>query len=187
MYENLFLPQVPVWFVAMVLALLASGEMGLLKGGSAGFVRPIERCFGEMGGQLTYNATVEKILVEDDRAVGVRLHDGSEHRAGAVISAADGRSTVFGMLDGRYADAAVRERFEKWALIQPTVMLSFGVNRSFGGEPHIHGYFLDEPFRVGPREVGAFLRADVQLLGRVCAAGENRRPGELRQRLGLLA
>ena len=55
-----------------------------------------------------------------DRAVGVRLSDGSEHRAGAVISAADGRSTLFEMLDGRYLDAATRERFEKWALITPT-------------------------------------------------------------------
>ena len=35
-YENLFLPQAPVWFVAMVLALLASGEMGLLKGARRG-------------------------------------------------------------------------------------------------------------------------------------------------------
>ena len=35
-YENLFFPQVPVWFVAMVLALLSSGGMGLLKGGSTG-------------------------------------------------------------------------------------------------------------------------------------------------------
>ena len=67
-------------------------------------MRPIEQCFREMGGQVTYNATVEKILVEDDRAVGVRLHDGSEHRAGAVIWAADGRSTLFGMLDGRYLE-----------------------------------------------------------------------------------
>lgn len=156
-YENLFLPQVPVWFVAMVLGLLASGGMGLVKGGSAGLVQPMEQRFKELGGQVTFNATVEKVLVENDRAVGVRLADGSEHRAGAVISAADGRSTLFDMLEGCYLDAATHERYEKWALINPTVMLSFGVNRQFAGEPHIHGYFLDRPFAVGPRQVGALL------------------------------
>ena len=36
---------------------------------------------------------VEKILVEGDRAVGVRLADGTERRAGRVISAADGYTT----------------------------------------------------------------------------------------------
>jgi phytoene desaturase len=156
-YENLFFPQAPVWFVAMVLALLSSGAMGLLQGGSTGFVQPIERCYKEMGGQVTYKATVEKILVENGRAVGVRLYDGSEHRAGAVISAADGHSTLFEMLDGKYVESAVRERFDKWALIPPMVMFSFGVNREFAREPHIHAYFLDKPFTVGPRQVGALL------------------------------
>ncbi|MGE5602668.1 MAG: phytoene desaturase family protein [Nitrososphaerales archaeon] len=156
-YENLFFPQAPVWFVAMVLALLSSRAMGLLKGGSTSFVRPIERCFRDLGGEVAYNATVEKILAEDGRAVGVRLYDGREHRAGAVISAADGHSTLFEMLGEPYVDAALRERFEKWALIPPMVMLSFGVDREFAGEPHIHAYFLDRPFAVGPREVGALL------------------------------
>lgn len=156
-YESLFFSQAPVWFVAMVLALLSSGVMGLLKGGSAGFVRPIERCFEDLGGDVVYNATVEKILVENGRAAGVRLYDGREHRAGAVISAADGHSTLFEMLGDAYVDASVRERFEKWALIPPMVMLSFGVDREFAGEPHIHSYSLDRPFTVGPREIGALL------------------------------
>ena len=37
------------------------------------------------------------------------------------------------------------------------VMISFGVNRELTGEPHIHAYFLDKPFRVGAREVSALL------------------------------
>ena len=43
-----------------------------------------------MGGRLHYKAQVEKILVEDDCAVGVRLYDDTEVRADYVISAADG-------------------------------------------------------------------------------------------------
>ena len=36
--ENLFLPEAPLWFLFMVLGLLASGDMGLLTTGCEGFV-----------------------------------------------------------------------------------------------------------------------------------------------------
>ena len=158
--ENLFLPEVPVWFIFMVLALLADGQMGLLPAGCEGFVMPMERRFKELGGEISYHATVEKILVaaspqgkKGDRAVGVRLADGTEHRAGAVISAADGQSTLFGMLDGRYVDKASAERYRTWKPINPTLMVSFGVAREFAGEPSTHIWWLREPFAVGPRKV----------------------------------
>lgn len=105
--ENLFLPEVPVWFIFMVLGLLADGQMGLLEGGSLDFVRPIERRYRSLGGCVTYRATVEEVWVENDQAVGVRLTDGSEHRADVVVSAADGYSTVFEMLGGQIGRAHV--------------------------------------------------------------------------------
>ena len=40
--------------------------------------RPIEQRYRDLGGQISYGARVEKILVEDRRAVGVRLADGTE-------------------------------------------------------------------------------------------------------------
>ncbi len=151
--ENLFLPEAPLWFLFMVLGLLASGDMGLLTGGCEGFVRPIERRYLDLGGEITYGATVEKILAADGKAVGVRLTNGAEHRADAVISAADGYSTVFGMLDGRYADDALRARYRDWKLIKPWVTISLGVAREFPGEAHFTTYRLAEPFAVGPQQV----------------------------------
>ena len=151
--ENLFLPEVPLWFLFMLLGLLASGDMGLLTAGCEGFVRPIERCYLDLGGKITYGATVSKILVSGGRAVGVRLANGEEQRADAVISAADGYSTIFGMLDGRYVDDALRTRYRDWKLIKPWVMISFGVAREFAGEPHFTTYRLAEPFAVGMQRV----------------------------------
>ena len=153
--ENLFLPEAPLWFLFMVLGLLASGEMGLLTSGCEGFVRPIERRYLDLGGEITYGATVEKILVTDGKAVGVRLTNGEEYRADAVISAADGHSTVFGMLDGRYVDDALRVRYRDWKLFKPWVTISFGVAREFADEPHFTTYRLAEPFTVGPQPVEA--------------------------------
>ena len=151
--ENLFLPEAPLWFVFMVLGLLADGQMGLLTKGCQGFVEPIERRYRELGGQVTYHATVERILVENGRAVGVRLADGAEHRADAVISAADGHDTIFKLLDGRYVDEKIRARYRDWKLIRPWTMISFGVAREFSGEPHFTMYRLQEPFAVGSQRI----------------------------------
>ena len=151
--ENLFLPEAPLWFLFMVLGLLGSGEMGLLTEGCEGFVRPIERRHLSLGGEITYGATVDKILVAGGKAVGVKLTNGEEHRAAAVISAADGYSTIFGMLDGRYVDDALRARYRDWKLIKPWVMISFGVAREFPGEPHFTTYRLAEPLVVGAQRV----------------------------------
>jgi phytoene desaturase len=157
--KNLFLPEVPVWFIFMILGLLADGQMGLLEGGSLSFVMPIEKRYKDLGGQVTYKATVEEILVENDRAVGVRLADGSQHRADVVVSAADGYSTIFKMLGGRYVDEKIENRYKNWKPIRPLVMVSFGVAGEFKGEPWLSIIKLERPFTVGNQTIdGLILR-----------------------------
>jgi len=64
--------------------------------------------------------------VEDDRAVGVRLTDGSEHRADIVISAADGHATIFDMLQGRYVSDKIRGYYEKLPIFPSWIQVSLG-------------------------------------------------------------
>lgn len=157
--KYLFLPEVPVWFLIMLLALVAEGQMGFIEGGCLEFVLPIEKRFKALGGQVTYQATVEEILVNDDRTVGVRLADGSEHYADAVISAADGYSTIFKMLNGRYLDEKIRYRYQNWKMFQPMLMISFGAAREFPGEPSFNTILLENPITINSRETGViFLR-----------------------------
>ena len=134
-WDHIFLPDVPVWFVLVILGMLNAKNMALRLDGSAGFARALEKRFSEMGGKISYGATVTKILVENDRAAGVRLADDEEHRAGTVISAADGYQTIFEMLSGKYLDAGIQKRFSDWPLFKPVVMVNFGVKREFGEEP----------------------------------------------------
>ncbi|MBI5956240.1 MAG: NAD(P)/FAD-dependent oxidoreductase, partial [Chloroflexi bacterium] len=154
--ENLFLPEAPVWLILMLLALLADRQIGLLEGGCLDFVLPIEKRYKALGGQVTYEATVEEILVENDRAVGVRLADGSEHRTDIVVSAADGYSTIFKMLGGRYVDEKIKERYRTWKLIRPTVMVSFGVARVFLDDPPLSIIMLKNPFTIGSQAIRGF-------------------------------
>jgi phytoene dehydrogenase-like protein len=165
--KALFLPEVPVWFIFMVLGLLADGQLGLLEEGSRGFVLPIEKRYKDLGGQVTYGATVEEILVEtrpersrrDDQAVGVRLADGSQYRADAVVSAADGYSTIFKMLGGRYVSEKIKNRYATWKLFRPLLMVSYGVAREFPDEPAFTTLVLEHPFTINGQAVnGVFVR-----------------------------
>ena len=154
--ENLFLPEAPVYFILMVLASLADGEMGLIQGGSHEFVRAIEKRYRGLGGRVTYKATVDKILVEADRAVGVRLAGGAEHRADVVVSAADGYSTIFKMLDGRYVDEKTENRYATWQICRPLMMISYGVDQEFPDEPQFFTILLEQPLAVGGQELCVF-------------------------------
>ena len=171
--NNLFMPEVPVWFVGMLLGLLADRQMGLLVEGSHGFVQPIVHKFKSLGGQISYNATVEEIVVEDAAAAGVRLADGTVHRSDVVISAADGHRTIFKLLGGHYADAKTKARFRDWRLVRPFVMLSFGVAREFPGEPHFTAYLLKEPIQVGRQTIGGLGLRIFNYTNRFAPAGKS--------------
>jgi phytoene dehydrogenase-like protein len=148
----------------MLLALLADGQMGFLEGGCREFVGAIEKRYPELGGEVTYRATVAQILtapcVESKRnaekAVGVRLDDGTEHRADVVVSAADGYSTLFAMLDGRYVDDKTAKRYAQWKTFRPLVMISYGMACEFRGEMPFATYVLREPLAIGRQRVDGF-------------------------------
>lgn len=178
--ENLFLPEVPVYFIFMVLALLADGQLGLLEGGCTDFVGAMEKRYQALGGELTYGARVEEVLVEtcpepcqgNDRAVGVRLADGSQQRADAVVSAADGYSTIFKMLGGRYLDDKIRTRYETWERFQPIIQISYGLARVFPGEPAFAAFSLERPLAVGDGVVNGFFVRILNYSPRFAPAGK---------------
>lgn len=111
------------------------GDANWVRGGSLGFARGIERALEAAGGTIRYDARVERILVEGDRAVGVRLADGSELRADHVISAADGHATIFDLLEGRYADDRLRMLYDKMERFPAIIQVSLGVDMDLRDEP----------------------------------------------------
>ncbi len=129
----------------MTLAWMHNGNAGYPIGGSLPFAQAIEKRYRDLGGEVHYNSRVEKILVEHNRAVGVRLTDGSEHRADVVISAADGHATIFDMLGGKYVDDEIRGYYETLPIFEPIVMVSLGVARDLSKTPHAVTWTLDKP------------------------------------------
>jgi len=155
--NRLFLPEAPVWFIMLLLALLANRELAYLGGGCKEFVSLIEQRYLSLGGSISFNSSVDKIIVENDRAAGVQLQDGSEYRADYIISAADGHSTIFQMLDGKYVDKEIVSRFEHWPLCRPLVMVSYGVRREFRNEKPFQMIEIQEPLWEGDRAVSSLM------------------------------
>lgn len=143
-------PEIPMMAGISLLAYMQLDNAGFPAGGSLEFARAIERRYLALGGQLHYKAQVEKILVENDQAVGVRLYDDSEWRADYVISAADGRATVFDWLGGQYLSNKLRSMYAGNLPIRSQVQVSLGVKRDLAAEPHWTTYLLpDEPMIAG--------------------------------------
>ena len=93
-----------------------------------------------------------EILVEDDRAVGVRFDDGTEHRAGVVVSTAYGYTTIWQMLGARYTNRAIRSYYDRPVdLIGMGLLVSLGVDRDLAGEPHALILLLNQATQVANR------------------------------------
>jgi len=141
-------PEIPVMAGLALLAYMHQGNAGFPAGASLEFARAIERRYLELGGCIHYKAQVQKILVEDDRAIGVRLYDDSEHFADYVISAADGYSTIFTMLEGKYTSKKIDGYYDGSLPIHSQIQVSLGVNRDFSDQPHWVTHLLPEPITI---------------------------------------
>lgn len=143
-----------VIFIMMTLAWMHQKNAGYVIGGSMEIALSMEKRYFDLGGKVNYKCGVEKILVENNRAVGIKLVNGTEYKADYVISAADGRATIWEMLEGKYVDETVRSYYEM-PIFQPLVYVGLGVNRSFEDMPRmISGLVLnlEKPIIIGSKE-----------------------------------
>lgn len=139
--------------IAMVLSLawMNEGNAGYCIGGAQALIRLIEEKIRSLSGTIRFNARVEQILMDQDTAVGVRLAGGETIRADWVISAADGHSTVFDLLGGRYLDKATRRLYEQGETFASYVQVSMGVACDLSDQPPMTSRLMTKPIMVDPR------------------------------------
>jgi phytoene dehydrogenase-like protein len=144
----------------VTMAWLHAGNAGYPLGGSLPMARNLERRYLELGGEISYDARVAKILTQrtgaGDRATGLELADGTVAPAEVVISAADGHATIYELLDGAYLDDELRDVYERdmLPLFHPILFVGVGVARDFADEPRrISGLHLALPEPIGAGSV----------------------------------
>ncbi|MFI9625938.1 phytoene desaturase family protein [Streptomyces sp. NPDC052042] len=115
---------------------------GFPQGGSLGLARSIEERYKGLGGEIGYRARVERILVEDGRAVGVELRNGRRYYADHVVAACDGHTTVHGLLQGRYTgpriDKLYNDLLHRRGTLFPAVVSAFVGLKGEPGDDRAH-------------------------------------------------
>ena len=136
----------------MMLGWFNQRNAGYIIGGSLPFAKRMAEKYRSLGGKLTLGKKVEKIIVENNMAVGVILTDGTILKGDYVIGAADGHATIFNMLEGKYLSKEIKEAYGTWKLFTPIVQVSFGINAEIKTEYPIQS-FIAEGKNIGFTEL----------------------------------
>lgn len=135
----------------------ADGNADIPVGGSLAMAGRICRRYESLGGTIRTRADVERILIEDGKAVGVRLVGGEELRADYVVAACDAEVTLRRLLpesihvpyfEQRYADPQKYPIFANY-------IAYFGCDARPDMEDTIA--FACDPVRVGKTEARSLL------------------------------
>ena len=139
-------PEIPMMAAISMLSYMDEGNAGFPAGGSLAFARALEQRYKDLGGEIYYEPQVANIIIKDDIAVGVHLYDDREFFADQVISAADGRGTIFDLLGGKYVNRQLKNIYDGRLTLHSQVQISLGVKRDLCREPAWVIHLFDQPF-----------------------------------------
>lgn len=148
--EQMFVPEMSVLFSMMMFKWFHEKSAGYPIGGSLNFARKFEETYLNLGGKINYHSRVEKILVNQGKAYGITLKNGKVIDADIVISAADGFSTIYEMLDGKFLTDQLMEFYSRHLTFSSYIQVSFGIKKVIQTESSALVYKFAEPFQVDP-------------------------------------
>ena len=99
------------------------------KGGMIAIPKALRKIMERFGGEVRFNSLVERILVKDGRARGVRLADGEHITAKAVISNIHSRSTYLDLVGEEHLPYVVRRAVRKQPCSIPAPAIHMGLKR----------------------------------------------------------
>ncbi|MBD1936255.1 beta-carotene ketolase CrtO [Microcoleus sp. FACHB-68] len=142
---------------AIMMAMRHNPGMARPRGGTGALVKALLKLVKSLGGEVLTDQHVERILIDDGRAVGVRVANGTEYRAKrGVISNIDAKRVFLQLVDESDVDAAdpaLRERLERRIVNNNETILKIDLA-------------MDEPLRFEHHEhkdeylIGSILIAD---------------------------
>ncbi len=136
--------------ILYMLAHVTSGDGGIPIGGSLPMVERMEEKFISLGGKLRCGTEVERIDVEDNRAVGVTLKNGEQIKADWVVSATPSEHTLKKLLGDKYhvkkMDMRLSDRTTYPIYTYTTAV--FKVAADLSGAPLSHKIYTDKPITL---------------------------------------
>jgi phytoene dehydrogenase-like protein len=121
---------------------------GFPEGGALEVAKSVACRYEKLGGQIVYRKRAKKIIVKGNRAIGVEFTDGTKDYADVIISACDGRTVIYDMLEGKYTnkniDTLYRDYLKEPYIYEGLVGVFLGVNKDYSNEPHSVTYLLTD-------------------------------------------
>ena len=118
-------------------------------GGTGAVVDALVKLTEELGGRFHFNAEVQEILVDGRKATGIRLADGTVHRADHIVSNGDVAFTYMNLIPAKYrrknSDAWVKRKKYSMSLF----VIYFGTKRRYLDSKLAHHNII-----LGPRYKG---------------------------------
>lgn len=96
-------------------------------GGSLPLARAVEDKAKSLGAEFVYGSGARRVIVENGRALGLELDDGSIQKARYVIAACDARAAFDKLLQGRVKDRHYEAMFKRRNIYPSMVQVSLGV------------------------------------------------------------
>lgn len=153
-FEMMFVPEMSVVFLLFTLVWFHRKSAGYPIGGSLAFSQRIAKAYLDSGGKIHYRSHVAKIITKGALskaiACGVQLSTGATYNADIVISAADGHSTIFEMLEEKFLDKNFKKYYSQYNPFPSFLQVSMGIKRMFNKEPHELFVPLSKPLQVDP-------------------------------------
>ncbi|MBI1316996.1 NAD(P)-binding protein [bacterium] len=139
-FQHFWTPEMNVAFLMMQFGYASAGSAGYPLGGSAALIERLEHRYRTLEGKVALQSRVSKIAIHNGRAQGIQLSDGTEIEADFVVTACDGHSVLYSMLDPEWIDPEV---FTAYEILKPFPSLNFfsaGFRSTFQGyRPSIAG------------------------------------------------
>lgn len=113
-------------------------------GGLNEISQAMARVVKEDGGTIRLSTEVDELLIEDGRAEGVRLADGTEERFDRIVMNSDFGHSMCDMVPEGQLKRYTPEKLKKWKLSCSTFMLYLGVDKTYPDHPHHNVVFAED-------------------------------------------
>lgn len=159
-FANIMAPGYNVMSMLYMLAHVMNHDGGIPIGGSKAMSERIAKYYRELGGSFRYGATVKKVIIEKDRAVGVELANGNRVDADWVVSSVAAEHCLKDLLGDRYKVRKMDTRYanEKTYPIYTMTIVAFKCTADMSEYPlGLHAIF-DKPIMLEKGYRGFALR-----------------------------
>ena len=106
------------------------------KGGTGELVRALVKLFQELGGEIRYNAEIDRIATLDGAVTGLQTKTGREERFDIIVSNADVVHTYDRLLKDEPRAGAMRRKLGRKKYSMSLFLIYFGTNRQYPNLQH---------------------------------------------------